>query len=275
MGVHRQSRNSKIELMKRNYLKKYLIQKKLIFCGWTSLGHVQNSEAILSSNIDCLGIDIEHSTISQEQALNIISVCNLKGKSCLPRVASHNSESIRRLLDSGADGVIIPNVESYKDIENIISWVKYPKIGNRGYGIARAHDYGHNFNEYVNKWNKDSIIIIQIESINAVNNLPSIIDNKHIDGVIVGPYDISGSLGIPGKINDERVIAASKKVLKVCNKFNKSCGIHLPSVSASSLNKVISDGFNFIILASDIFILRDWATEVNKTTNKWLSKRKI
>ena len=93
--------------------------------------------------------------------------------------------------------------------------------------------------------------------------------------MIVGPYDISGSLGIPGKINDERVIAASKKVLKVCNKFNKSCGIHLPSVSASSLNKVISDGFNFIILASDIFILRDWATEVNKTTNKWLSKRKI
>ena len=260
--------------MNRSNLKKYLRQRKLILSGWTSIGHLQNSELLLSSNIDCLGIDMEHSTITQEQALNIISACNSQNKTCLPRVASHNAESIKRLLDSGADGIIVPNVENAEDINNIISWVKYPKIGGRGYGIARAQKYGHSFDEYVKKWNKESIIIIQIESIEAVKNLPSIINNEYIDAVIVGPYDISGSIGIPGQINNKKVKSAANEVLKVCSKYGKSCGIHLPTVTPSSLKKVITDGFNFIILASDVFVLRDWAININEISQKWLSQRK-
>ena len=260
--------------MNRLKLKKNLKERNLIFCGWTSIGNIQNSELILSANIDCLGIDMEHSSISQEQAMNIISVCNSRNKSCFPRLASHNSESIRRLLDSGADGVIIPNVETADDVSNIVSWVKYPDIGKRGYGIARAQQYGHNFDNYVRDWNNESLIFIQIESINAVNNLQSIINNEFIDCVIIGPYDISGSLGVPGQINHKKVKAASRKVLNICKKFGKSCGIHIPSVSSSALNKSISDGFNFIILSSDVFILRDWAIEVNNISKKWLTKRK-
>ncbi len=260
--------------MNRPSLKKCLRQKKLVFSGWTSIGHSQNSELLLSSNIDCLGIDMEHSTISQEQALNIISACNSKNKSCLPRVASHNAEAIRRLLDSGADGIIVPNVESAEDINNIVSWVKYPNDGRRGYGVARAQNYGHRFEEYVQKWNRESIIIVQIESIDAVMNLPSIIDNEFIDAVIVGPYDISGSIGIPGKINDKKVRDAANKVLKICNEYGKSCGIHIPTVTPKSLKKVITDGFNFIILSSDVFVLRDWAINVNEISEQWLSQRK-
>ncbi len=260
--------------MKRFTLKKNLRKKNLILCGWTSIGNIQNSELILSANIDCLGIDMEHSSISQEQAMNIISVCNYYNKSCFPRVASHNAESIKRLLDSGADGIIIPNVETSDDVSKIISWVKYPNVGKRGFGIARAQQYGHNFENYVRNWNKESSILIQIESIDAVNNLPSIINNEFIDCVIFGPYDISGSLGIPGQIDHKEVKAAARKVVNTCNKFGKSCGIHIPSVSSLSIKKAIADGFNLIILSSDVFILRDWAIEVNSISKKWLMKRK-
>ena len=126
----------------------------------------------------------------------------------------------------------------------------------------------------LSKYNKESIIIVQIESIDAVMNLPSIIDNEFIDAVIVGPYDISGSIGIPGKINDKKVRDAANKVLKICNEYGKSCGIHIPTVTPKSLKKVITDGFNFIILSSDVFVLRDWAINVNEISEQWLSQRK-
>jgi 2-dehydro-3-deoxyglucarate aldolase len=260
--------------MKRSELKKHLRQQKLILSGWTSIGNSQISELLLESKINCLGIDIEHSTISQEQSMHIILACNNKAKSCLPRVASHNPESIRRLLDSGADGIIVPNVESNADVKKIVNWVKYPPIGKRGYGIARAQNYGHDFKKYTKGWNKDSILMIQIESINAVNNIESIIDDPNIDCVIVGPYDISGSLGIPGQIQHEKVVKACKIVITACKKYNLSCGIHVPSVTEQSIRDSIKKGFNFIILASDVFILRDWATDVNSISLKWPQKKR-
>ena len=261
--------------MNRVELKKNLKEKKLVLSAWTSIGNSQVSELLLASNIDCLGIDIEHSTISQEQSMHIIAACNNKNKSCLPRVASHNSESIRRLLDSGADGIIVPNVESAKDVDNIVAWMKYPPIGMRGYGVARAQNYGHTFEEYAKNWNDESILIIQIESINAVKNIDKIIQNKNIDAVIVGPYDISGSLGIPGQIHHQKVIEASATIVDACKRFNVSCGIHVPSVSLETVNDSILKGFNFIILASDVFILRDWANNINLISSEWnLNKKK-
>tara|TARA_B100001057_G_C22759758_1_gene915279 strand:+ start:636 stop:1439 length:804 start_codon:yes stop_codon:yes gene_type:complete len=264
----------KNKIMNRIELKKNLREKKLVFSAWTSIGNSQVSELLLESNVDCLGIDIEHSTISQEQSMHIITACNNKNKSCLPRVASHNSESIRRLLDSGADGVIVPNVESANDVNSIVNWMKYSPIGQRGYGIARAQNYGHSFQSYAKNWNDESILIIQIESINAVKNIDKIINNKNIDAVIVGPYDISGSLGIPGQINHQKVVNASSAVVNACKKFNLSCGIHVPSVSIETVKDSILKEFNFIILASDVFILRDWAKNINLISSEWNPSKK-
>ncbi len=260
--------------MNRKILKKKLRDRDLIFASWTSIGSMQISELLLESNIDCLGIDLEHSSISQEQSLNIIASCNRKNKSCLPRVASHNPESIRRLLDSGADGIILPNVENSEDVNNLIGWSKYPPMGKRGYGISRAQNYGHNFDQYINNWNNDSILLVQIESINAVKNIKTIIQNENIDGVIIGPYDISGSLGIPGQINHASVMDASLKVIEACSKFKKSCGIHIPTISEEKINEQISYGFNFIILSSDVFILRDWGQAVKKLTEVCQTQKK-
>ena len=104
----------------KNTLKTKFQNRDLLFAGWTSMGHPQVTEMLARSGVDFIGIDIEHSTISQEQSQRIIAACHADGVCCLPRVASHNSETIKRLLDSGADGVIVPTVETSEQVEKLI-----------------------------------------------------------------------------------------------------------------------------------------------------------
>ena len=147
----------------RRQLKQKLNQRKRTFAAWTSLGHPSISEIFSRMGVDFVGIDIEHSTISLEQSHQIIAACQSNGTLCLPRVATHNPEMIKRLLDSGADGLIIPTVSTPQEVEKLISWCKYPPAGNRGYGIARGQGYGFDFEEYTSKWNDASSLIVQIE----------------------------------------------------------------------------------------------------------------
>src|SRR3989338_4591777 len=122
--------------------------------AWTSLVHPSITEIFTRAGVDFIGIDLEHSTISQEQAQRIIAAAQAGGIACLPRVASHNGEQIKRMLDSGADGVIVPNVSSREEVEKLIDWCKYPPAGQRNYRIARAQGYGRGFGPYVGRWNE-------------------------------------------------------------------------------------------------------------------------
>ena len=235
-----------------------------IFASWTSIGHPQITEMLVRSGVEFLGIDIEHSTISQEQSQRIISACHSQGVACLPRVATHNPEAIKRLLDSGADGVIVPTVETPEQVERLIEWTKYPPIGKRGYGIALAQGYGHDFEKYTSAWNKSSILIIQIESITAVENIEALLQFEEVDGVMVGPYDISGSLGIPGKIDDNMVQEAGQSVVEACKNHGKACGTQDIDPTPTSVQAAINNGYTFVVLASDIFIFWKWGERMQE-----------
>lgn len=247
-----------------NDLKSKFRQRQQVFGAWTSLGHPQVSEMLVCSGVDFLGIDIEHSTISHEQSQRIIAVCKAKGIACLPRVASHNPEAIRRLLDSGADGIIVPNVETSEQIEKIIDWMKYPPFGKRGFGIARAQGYGHDFEKYISTWNENSILVIQIESKQAVENIDDLLKYDEVDGVMIGPYDISGSLKIPGQIDHPLVQEAGKNVVEACTKFGKGCGTQEVDPNLENIGQAIENGYTFIVLASDIFILWKWGEKMQE-----------
>jgi len=108
------------------------------FGAWTSLGHSSITDIFSASGVDFIGIDLEHSTISLEQARQIIAAAHAGGTACFPRISSHNPEQIKRLLDSGADGVIVPMVCTPDEVRNIAAWCKYPPRGRRSYGVASA-----------------------------------------------------------------------------------------------------------------------------------------
>jgi len=246
----------------RKELKEKLNHRSAVFAGWTSIGHPQITEMIARSGVDFVGIDLEHSTISQEQAQRIIAACHSNAVVCVPRVASHDPESIRRLLDSGADGILVPTVETPAEVEKIIEAMKYPPRGKRGYGIARAQGYGNEFKEYTSNWNQESILILQIESVRAVSNIEALLEFEEVDGVMIGPYDISGSLDVPGEIDHPSVLEAGQKVVDACRHYGKACGTQDINPSVSSVESSLRAGYTFIVLASDVFILWNWGNDV-------------
>lgn len=236
-----------------------LRSRAAVFGTWTSLAHPSITEIFTKTGVDFVGIDLEHSTISQEQAQRIIAAAHAGGVACLPRVASHNGEQIERLLDSGADGVIVPMVSTRAEVERIVEWCKYPPLGKRSYGIARAQGYGFDFEKYTATWNTSSVIIIQIESMKGVEGVDDLLANQAIDGAMVGPYDLSGSLGIPGRLGDPRVTEACSRVVEACRNHGKACGTHLVEPTDAQVVITFDAGYTFVVLASDVFVLWKWS----------------
>lgn len=250
-------------------LKKKLFSRSLAFGAWTSLAHPQITEMFASiMKPDFIGIDIEHSTISQAESQRIIAAGQALGVSILPRIASHNGEAIKRLCDSGADGLIVPMVNTRKELDQIIQWMKYPPVGKRSYGVARAQGYGSKFDDYTRTWNEKSSLIIQIESTTAVDNIDQLLDCEQVDGVMIGPYDISGSLGIPGKLFDPLVLKACDKVIEASARHKKSCGTQVTEPSEESVRVAIDSGYTFVVLSSDIFLIWKWSEQMRHLTNR-------
>lgn len=233
--------------------------RERIFGAWTSLGHPSITEIFASIGVDFIGIDLEHSTIGLEEAQRIIAAAQAGGVACLPRLSGHQEEQARRLLDSGADGLIVPNVSSMVEIDRIVDWCKYPPMGKRGYGIARAQRYGFDFDRYVRSWNQRSVILIQIESIQAANGIEKLLANEAVDGVMIGPYDLSGSLGVPGQLKHPKVVEAGSHVMEACRQRDKACGIQLVDPTAEEVSASLEFGYTFVVLASDVFILWKWS----------------
>ena len=249
-------------------LKNKLRNRERLFAGWISYAHPSITETFARAGFDFIAIDMEHSTISIEQAQRIIAASQSEGVPCLPRPVSHSNDYIKPLLESGADGMLVQMVNTPEEIEAIIADIKYPPVGNRSYGVNRAHAYGFDFDEYIKNWNETSSFIIQVESITAVNNIDKLLAFDEIDGVMVGPYDISGSLGVPGQTTHPLVIEASKKVIDACERFGKSCGTQVADVDENNVQALFDLGYTYAILGSDLFVLWKWAEQMQNLMKK-------
>jgi len=247
---------------KRFSLKQKLRGREQLFAGWVSYEHPAITETFALAGFDFIAIDMEHTTISTEQAQRIIAASQAQGVPCLPRPVSHSNDWIKPLLESGADGMLIQMVNNKEEIKNLIQHIYYSPIGNRSYGVNRAHGYGFTLNEYFSEWNKSACFIIQVESIEAVNNIEDLLSFDEVDGVMIGPMDLSGSLGVPGQTDHPQVIEASKKVIQMCKKYNKSCGTQVSDTSEKAINELFDLGYTFAILGSDLFVLWRWAEEM-------------
>lgn len=242
---------------------------KTMFAGWISFSHPSITEIFSNMNVDFIAIDMEHSTISIEQSQRIIAASQSYSVPCLPRPVSQSNDYFKPILDSGADGLIISTVESTLQVENIIANIKFPEIGKRTYGVNRAHNYGFDTLKYYQEWNNSSSIILQIETKEGLENLEDLLKYEQVDAVMVGPYDLSGSLGIPGQFENKIYNEACLELIGLSRKYNKSCGTQIAKVDGSSISKNLEYGFNFIVLGSDLFVLSDWADTTNKLITKF------
>lgn len=256
-------------------LKERLSRGQITIGSWITLGHPAIAEIMAQRGFDWLTVDMEHSAITMHQAQQLIQVIELSGVAPLVRVGENNPNLIKRVMDAGAHGVIVPMVNSSKDAVNAVNAVKYPPLGTRGVGLARAQGYGLKFTEYKEWVRKESIVIVQIEHIEAVNNLEEILAVEQVDGFIVGPYDLSGSLGRPGEFDHPEVAQALSRVIEVAQNFPVTPGFHVIPVEAEEVLKKAQEGYKFIGFSLDtLFLGAKCEVEMGKIGN-WLKKASI
>lgn len=252
-----------MNLVHSKILKDKFKNRDLVFGGWLSYPDISIIETFSFADFDFFGIDMEHTTVSQNELKSLIISAQASSKVCLPRPGTISLDFIKPILDSGADGMILPMIESVESANLANSYIKFPPSGNRSYGVNRAHGFGFNFDEYINNWNESSIIMHQIESIAGVETLESILAHQRPDAVMIGPYDLSASLGRPGDFNSPDFKKAQEKIIAICNEMKVSCGIQINDASEELVAEKIKMGFNFIILASDLFILWKWTEKAD------------
>lgn len=252
-----------MNLANSKILKEKFKNRDLVFGGWLSYPDISIIETFSFAGFDFFGIDMEHTTVSQNELRSLIISAQSFSKVCLPRPGTISLDFIKPILDAGADGMILPMIETIESAHLANSFIKFSPSGNRSYGVNRAHGFGFNFDEYIQKWNESSIIMHQIESIDGVNNLESILTHQKPDAVMIGPYDLSASLGHPGDFDHPSFLKAQEKIISICREMKVSCGIQINDVSEELVTEKVRMGFNFIILASDLFILWKWTEKAN------------
>lgn len=223
--------------------------------SWITLGHPSMVEIMAGAGFDWLCIDMEHSVIDYYEAQQLIAAMRAKGIASFVRVGENNTRIIKRVLDAGADGVIVPMVCSKGDAVKAVESVKYPPIGKRGVGLARAQDYGFGFEEYASNVNSRTKIIAQIEHIDAIDNLDEILSVDGIDGTIIGPYDLSGSMGKPGRYDDEDVKKTIERYEATAKRYKKLIGSHVIQPDYNLIIEKIKRGYNFIAFSLDTLFL--------------------
>ncbi len=228
---------------------------KTLIGSWITLNNPSIAEVMADSGFDWLCVDLEHSVTDYFEAQQLILAIQSKGVKAFVRVGENNARIIKRVLDAGADGIIVPSVNSAIEARKAVDSLKYPPLGKRGVGLSRAQGYGFDFENYKNEKCKDIKLIVQIEHIDAINELEKIISIEGIDGTFIGPYDLSGSLGMPGNWNAPEVISALKTYEHIALKHNKFIGYHVIQPDISLVNDKIAQGYNFIAFSLDVLFL--------------------
>ena len=199
-------------------------------------------------------IDMEHSVIKPDQMEILISIIQKNKSKAFVRVGKNDSHQIKQALDSGADGIIVPMINTPEEAAKSIDSVFYPPLGNRGIGLYAAQMYGFESNKYFKKANKKIKLILQIESKIAVDNLKKILSLKYISGTLIGPYDLSASLNLTGKLDHPLMKKYIQKYERICKSKKMPMGIHVANPNVKDVKKY-KKKYNYLAAGTDMIFL--------------------
>ncbi len=228
-----------------------LLKNELSLGTWIQIGHPAVAEILATVGYDWICVDMEHGAIDLETMTHIFRAIGASGSVPIVRLPMNDPIWIRRSLDAGAKGLIIPMVNSAAEIESVIRCAKYPPRGERGYGYSRANMYGMNFEDSIKEANDTIAVIAQIEHKDGIENIASILKVPDLDGVFIGPLDLSGSYGKSGQLDCAEMREALKRYLDACKEHDKCAGIHIVRPDDESIKKAITDGYRMIALGVD------------------------
>lgn len=239
----------------KNIWKEKVLRGEPTVGTFVNTGNESTIEIASMSDLDYVIIDTEHGPFDVESTANMIRVMELHDNTTLVRVKDSNRNSILKMLDVGAKGLIIPQVHSVAQVREIVEYGKYYPVGERGYAFARAAGYGHADHAklgmlgYMEVSNRETLLIPQCETMGALEHIEEIAAMEGVDGIFIGPFDLSIAMGIPGQFDDPRFKAALVRVREACEAAGKICMIYCKNVEVA--RQRMAEGFRHPTVSCD------------------------
>ena len=233
-----------------------LKRRETLLGTMVTLPSTASAEILAGLGFDWLFIDAEHGPLETREIAAILQAASHK-TACIVRVPEAAEVPIKKVLDLGAHGIIVPQVNTAEQAAAVVRFARYAPEGARGVGLARAHGYGHAFREYVSSANREIAVIVQAEHATAVDNIEAIARVPGVDAVLLGPYDLSASLGKMGQIEDPVVVAAIDRVTAACRAAGMPLGYF--GVTAAAVKPYAERGYTLIVAGVDTLYLGNGA----------------
>lgn len=252
----------------KNKLRGALLEQRVTLGAWLQIGHPASAEVSARAGFDWVCVDLEHGATDLESAANIFRA--LSAYDCVPvaRLPCNDPIWIHRVLDAGARGLIIPMVNHAGQAAAAVREAKYPPQGVRGFGYSRANAHGADFNSYIAMANEEIAMVMQIEHKDAVRNIDSILGVEGVDGVFLGPLDLSGSMGITGQLEHPQMVSALETYRTACRAHKKSAGVHIVRPGESSIRRAVKEGYTLIALGLDTVFIEEGARAALKAAGR-------
>ena len=234
--------------------------------SWMQISNSSVAEIMGQGGFDWIAIDMEHGSFSVHQLPDLFRAIEIGGTLPLVRVAEGKIKDCKNALDSGAGGIIVPNIESASQLEMIRNYTRWPPSGTRGVGFSRANLFGEYFDSYREEA-KAPILVAMIENKLAIKNIEEILKVDGLDAILIGPYDLSASLGIMGEFDNQIFIDAISLIHKKCTEYSIPVGIHVIEPSVKQLEERIIEGYKFLAFSIDSVMLR-FSNLINLRSNK-------
>jgi 4-hydroxy-2-oxoheptanedioate aldolase len=240
-----------------NKVKDKLERGESVLGTFFEMGGGSAVECLGISGLDFLVIDTEHGPFDVESSMDFIRAAELKGITPFVRVKDFARSSILKMLDIGAKALIIPCVNTVDEVKKIVEYGKYYPVGERGFFYGRAASYGYDesasdVNRYFQTCNRETMLIPQCETTGCLENIEEIVNIEGVDGIFIGPYDLSIAMGKPAQFKDPEFTDAVEQILKACRGAGKPAFIF--SANSKTARKYLDDGFNGVALSTDVSV---------------------
>ncbi len=243
-----------------NEVKRKLKEKGKVSAAWLHMASSISAEIMANAGFDVLVIDVEHSPVDYQTVLSMCQAIKSTGAAPFARAPWNDLVALKRILDCGVTGVSVPYVNTKEEAIDAVSRCKYPPYGVRGIaGSPRAAGYGMNRGQYLNRANDENLVMVAIETPTGIDNLPGIMEIEELDGIFIGPMDLSTSMGKMGQITSPEVQAAIKRIEDLVIPSKKFLATVANDFESA---KVLYDkGYNLIIMMSDVVDLSKLAKQ--------------
>lgn len=242
----------------KNVLKEKMMRQEKVIGTFFELGGTTAVECLGISGLDFFIIDTEHGPFDVESSIDFIRTAELSRMTPLVRIKDVSRPSVLKMLDIGAKGLIVPCVENINQVKSLVEWAKYYPLGKRGFFTARPAGYGYkdfvqNIDQYFKICNEETLLIPQCETIGCLESIEEIVNIKGVDGIFIGPYDLSIGMGIPSQFDQPEFLNAISRILKACQNAGKFSFIYTGSNDAAK--EYLALGFNGVAVNMDAAIL--------------------